>query len=142
MPPRGLDVFKTLPAILCARGWTQARLAEETGLERSDIAAFCNYRVDADGKEHGKRVGRERLQRIVEVLDISPVELGLPPDQADDGRGRDLLDRLEELGEQVAEVLATQERILRDLDDARTRLARLEAGSGGGAAASRRQGKR
>lgn len=83
----GVDLSGTLPLLLRARGMTQERLADLTGIRRTDINALCNGRIKA---------GPKRLQLLAEALEISPVELDAPGPTATQTR-RLILDRLEEL---------------------------------------------
>lgn len=118
----GVNLAGTLPPLLERKGWTQERLADETGIRRTDINAIARGRIEA---------GRDRLERIAEALEVSVLELGAPVGEADEA-GRTLLDRQAEL---EAEVL----RLTKQLGRLARRVAALERqappGSGRGRAA-------
>jgi transcriptional regulator with XRE-family HTH domain len=62
----GVDLSATLPDLLARKGWTQERLADETGIRRTDINRLANGKIPA---------GRDRLSRIAAALDVSEREL-------------------------------------------------------------------
>lgn len=90
----GVNLGKTLPPLLAARGLTQDQLAEATGLRRTDINALARGRIKA---------GAKRLGLIAEALGVSPWELGAQP-SGDDARARTPLRRLEEVEAELARV--------------------------------------
>lgn len=110
----GVDLSATLPALLAQKNWTQDKLADATGIRRTDINALARGRLSA---------GPGRLTRIADALGVSVLELGAPASLADE-QGETLLGHLEELAELVARGFAalgvTQDQ-LRPGADARTR---------------------
>lgn len=66
----GVDLSGVLPQALDDLGWTQQRLADETGIRRTDINAIAN----------GKEVGKDRLGRILRAIGKTEEELGLKPE--------------------------------------------------------------
>lgn len=100
----GVDLSATLPDLLARKGWTQERLADETGIRRTDINRLANGKIPA---------GRDRLSRIAAALEVSERELdpAAPPEQG----GPSYRDRLEEL-EDAVNTLGEQLSRLESLD--------------------------
>ena len=80
---RGVDISGVLPALLKARGWTQKRLGDETGIGREDVNAICN----------GKTVGEKRLGRIAMALRMEADDIRAAASTEEDDPPSDL-DRL------------------------------------------------
>lgn len=111
----GVNLGGVLPDLLRRRGWTQQRLADETGLKRTDINRIANGRLE---------VGADRLSRIAAALEVPVTELG-----ADDPTAPtlSLSARLEALGEAVATLLRNQEEAMAALQEIRDELRREPA---------------
>jgi len=60
---RGVDVSKSLPALLEARDMSQQALADATGIRRTDINAYCKGR---------KRLGADNGPKIAHALGLEP----------------------------------------------------------------------
>ncbi len=82
-----------------ARGLTQDELATKVGVVRTDISGIENDRIS---------VGAVRLARFAEALEVSVLEL--QPEAQPDQRGLLLLDHLEELAENQAQMLENQKK--------------------------------
>jgi transcriptional regulator with XRE-family HTH domain len=103
----GLDLSGTLPGLLAQRGWTQERLAEETGIQRTDINSIARGRI---------KVGQTRLERIAAALGVSVLELGAPSGEGDD-LGQTLLDRQAELEDAVLKLTKDVSRLARQVGE-------------------------
>jgi transcriptional regulator with XRE-family HTH domain len=114
----GVNLAATLPPLLVKKGWTQERLADETGIRRTDVNAIARGRIE---------VGRGRLERIASALEVSVFELGVPVGEADEA-GLTLLDRLAELEETVEKLrpLLRVGDLQEQLDDLARRVGLLE----------------
>lgn len=79
-----MDHFgKRLRVILAERGWTQRRLAKETGIDKSEISRYCK------GLTHPKL---ENLRKLADAFGLAVVALepsldvsGLPPPPTEPG---------------------------------------------------------
>lgn len=114
----GFYVSQTLPQLLAERGWTQQRLADETGIARTDINLFCT------GK---KRLGLVRAGRIADALGVSLLELGAPDVQAQDPASTTLRDRLAAVEAEAAALNEENGRLDRLVVDLSVRVEALEA---------------
>ena len=107
---RRIFLNDTLPPLLEAKGWTQERLAEATGIRRTDINAICKGRTS---------VGPDRLQRIAGALEVSLLDLdvGDPAELA--ARSAVLRDRVAVLESALDEVRRELAELRRRQDDGR-----------------------
>lgn len=111
--------------------YQRERLAEKVGTSPSVLSAINTGR---------RELGLPLAQRIVKATKVSLYDLGMPTEESGPPRQPLVLDRLEELAARVIELERSQELILVDLDDARTRLAQLESVRGRPRTSPKRQG--
>lgn len=109
----GVNLSAALPQLLADRGWTQDKLAEETGLRRTDVNALVKGRIEA---------GPGRLRKIADALEVSVLELGAPVEAADE-KGKTILSLLKELEVQTTEDVV---KLRKDLAAAIRRIHALE----------------
>lgn len=72
------DIAIPLNALLEQKRWSHARLAREAGLTRTDVTRML--RTDP---KRVLRVGRARANRIANALEVTTLDLGLPPEEGD-----------------------------------------------------------
>lgn len=115
------DISAELAKILKTKGWSQGRLARETGFARTDITRML--RADPD---RVLKVGVERATKIAETLNVSVLDLGLPPEEAGE-EGQTVATLLDELATKLADAEEVQMKMQNQIRRLQTRVRTLEA---------------